>query len=72
MEIILTDEMILADIEEFEDCIRLAKKKLAEMPATGATWQERKKLKAKTRELQSEIDHVKGLISIAREGLENC
>lgn len=65
MQIELTDEMILADIKGFEARIQMTKDKLAALPAEPSSWKERKI----RRELESEISHVQGLITIARSAL---
>ena len=62
---ILTDEDILQDIENFKKRIQDAKAKLAKLPETAETWPARKKLDEKRRILTSEIEHVKRLIGIA-------
>ena len=74
-QMILTRKDILTDIERFEDRIRRAKKKLAALPPMASSFKERNKLKTKRRQLIQEIEHVKGLIRIAKEaigGTENC
>ena len=65
----LTRDDILKDIEAYEERIRNAREKLSEMPAAGSTLNEHKKIKIRRRTLSSEIDHVRGLISIAEEAL---
>ena len=42
--LILTDEDILTDIEGFNQRIKTARSKLAELPEAVATWKARKKL----------------------------
>lgn len=64
---LLTDEDIRKDIRGFEKRIQEAKAKLAKLPETVRPWQARKKLKEKRRILTSEIEHVKRLITIAKE-----
>jgi hypothetical protein len=65
----LTKNEILNDIKNYESRILLAEKKLYALPAAGFTLKERKKIKNKRRALLSEIDHVRGLISMAEEAL---
>ena len=69
-QIILTREIIEGDIVGFEARIQAARDKLSELPAAASTYKERKKLMDKRRKLQQEIKHVRGLISMAREALE--
>ena len=57
---ILTDDMILEDIKEFEKRIQKAKGQLSELPETAETWQARKNLKEKRRILTSEIEPSNG------------
>lgn len=66
---ILTNEDILQDIENYERRIQAAQDKLAALAPTAGTWQARKKLKEKQYILGSEIRHVNKLIDIARGGL---
>ena len=66
----LTDEMILNDIAGFEDRIAAARVKLAGLQESSPSgWKERKRLKAKRRELEGEVVHIDNLISIARSAL---
>jgi hypothetical protein len=65
----LTGDDILKNIEAYEKRIRNAREKLSELPAAGSTLKELKKIKNKRRALLSEIDHVRGLISMAEEAL---
>jgi hypothetical protein len=69
--LILTDEDIRGDIKGFEQRIQDARDKLSELPETAGTWKEQKKLKEKRYILTSEIEHVKRLIDIAQEALED-
>jgi len=69
MKIKLTNEIILADILSFETRIQSAKDKLAVLPPGPSSWKERKKHRAIKRELENEINHVYGLISIAESAL---
>ena len=68
--ILLSNDMILADIRAFQNRIQTARKKLAALPATAIDWKEHKKNKAKRREFESEISYVKKLIGYAKEALE--
>jgi hypothetical protein len=68
---IITDKVIKNDIAEFEQRIQAAREKLDALPATAIERKEHKKIKAKRRELKSEITHVKKLIGYAKEALEN-
>jgi hypothetical protein len=65
----LTRDDILKDIEAYEERIRNARDKLSGLPAAGSTLKERKKIKIRRHTLLSEIDHVRGLISIAEQAL---
>ncbi len=69
MQITLTSEMILSEIQDFEARIQKAREKLSVLPAGPSTWKERKKHRASKRELEGEISHVQGLISIAMTAL---
>jgi len=60
---------ILNDIEVFKERIRAAEKKLAALPQKANGYKERKRLKLKRRVLEQEIEHVNGLIVIARGAL---
>jgi len=67
--LMLTNEDIREDIRGFEKRIQDAKKKLAKLPETAGTWQDRKKLAEKKRILNDEIRHVRKLIDMAQEAL---
>ncbi len=67
----LTRKEILNDIEVFKERIRAAEKKIAALPQKANGYKERKKLKLKRRVLEQEIEHVKGLIAIASEALND-
>lgn len=71
MQIRLTDEMVLNEIESFEDRIKIAKLALASLPATAANYKDRKKIQVRRRVLQDEINHVYRLISIAKEAMDD-
>lgn len=58
------------DIEGFKDRIYMAQQKLSALPRNVAGYQERKKVKFKRRTLKQEIKHVKRLIRIAKDALE--
>ena len=66
---ILTQEEIKEDIQTFEDSITQARDKLAILPQTAGTWQDRAKLKAQRQALNDDIRHVRQLITYAKEGL---
>ena len=68
--LILTNDMILDDIAEFQNRIQISREKLAALPATAIDWKEHKKIKAKRNEMESEISHIKILIGYAKEALE--
>ncbi len=63
--ILLTNKEIHDDIRAFGERILDAQSKLESLPAEPSIWKERKI----RRELESEISHVQGLISIARSAL---
>jgi hypothetical protein len=65
----LTKDDIQSDIEAFEDRICVAQQKLSLLPSVASTYKERRKIKSKKFILVREIDHVRGLISIAEEAL---
>jgi hypothetical protein len=65
----LTKEDIQSDIKGFEDRICVAQQKLSLLPSVASTYKERRKIKCKKLILMKEIDHVRGLISIAEEAL---
>ncbi len=67
----LTDEVILKDIAGFKDRIAVARVKLEKLNGQMPSgWKEKKKLKAKKRDLDGEITHVNSLIGIARTALD--
>ena len=68
--ITLTNDMILDDIAGFQNRIQVAREKLDALPAAVINWKDHKKIKTKRRELESDIKHIRGLISIAEEALE--
>jgi hypothetical protein len=65
----LTRKEILNDIEVFKERIRAAEEKISALLQKAKGYKERKKLKFKRRALEQEIEHVKGLIAIAKEAL---
>ena len=68
--LMLTNDMLLDDIAGFEQRIQAAREKLDALPAAVINWKDHKKIKTKRRELESDIKHIRGLISIAEEALE--
>ena len=66
---LITNEIIREDIENFNKRIRDAKTKLKDLPEGYLSYQEHKKREKKRHILESEIEHVKRLIHIAKEGL---
>ena len=67
----LTDRIILADIAIFKARIAAARAKLEKLnEQMPSGWKEKKKLKAKKRDLDGEITHVNSLIGIARTALD--
>jgi len=66
----LTLQEIKEDIAGYEDRIHLAKTNLADLPAGRLPFKEHKKREKQRREYQSEIEHCKGLIGYANEGIE--
>jgi MinD-like ATPase involved in chromosome partitioning or flagellar assembly len=65
----LTKDDILSDIKAYEDRICVTQQKLSLLPSAASTYKERRKIKSKKLILLKEIDHVRGLISIAEEAL---
>jgi len=65
----LTQDIILDEIEEYKKRIQAAQQKLSALPKTPHGPQERRKIKFKRMVLKQEIEHVKGLIRIAKEAL---
>ena len=66
---IITYDELKKDLEGFYIRLQKARDKLAALPTTTETWQERKKLFEKKRVLLSEIQHVRKLIEIGNESL---
>jgi hypothetical protein len=64
----LTRKDILNDIEGYKERISKAREKLLGLPM-ATTVKDRRRIKEKRRILLAEIDHVRGLISIAGEAL---
>jgi len=69
MQIILTNEMILEDIAEFQSRIQVVRRKLAKLPAGHLPYPEHKKREKQRKDLQAEIEHVQKMIGYAREAL---
>ena len=66
----LTNEIILADIEGFKKRITAARVKLEALPSgQSLSWKEKKKHRAKRRDFEGEIEHVNNLIAIARSAM---
>jgi hypothetical protein len=65
----LTKDDIQSDIKAYEDRIGVAQQKLSLLPSAASTYKERREIKSKKLILLKEIDHVRGLISIAEEAL---
>ncbi|MEA1947004.1 MAG: hypothetical protein U9N83_06840 [Thermodesulfobacteriota bacterium] len=66
----ITDEMIMVDIQAFQNRILAAREKLAMLPTGYLIYPQNKKCEKQRREYESEIVHVKKLIGIAKEALE--
>ena len=64
----LTKQSILSDIEGYHQRIEGAKLKLAYLPVDGS-YKEKRKAKAATRALTSEVDHVTRMVGYARQAL---
>lgn len=71
MALNLTQDIILDEIEEYRKPIWEAQQKLSALPKNPAGFQERKKTDFKRRVLVQEIEHVKGLIRIAKEAISS-
>ena len=69
MQITLTKESILADIDKFQYRVSDAERKLFELPKTATSFRDRKKIKKARRKLLYEIEHVNRMASYAREAL---
>jgi hypothetical protein len=67
----LTQDIILDEIEDYRKRIGDAQQKLSALPKNPAGFQERKKTDFKRRVLGQEVEHVKGLIRIAKEALSS-
>lgn len=68
----LTQSEIKADIRAYQDRIKQAQLKLAGLPASAATYNERKRLKTQRHALTQDIEHIKGLVRIAESALRPC
>ena len=53
----------------YQNRIKEAQLRLAGLPASVATYNERKRLQAQRRALNQDIEHIKGLIRIAEAAL---
>jgi hypothetical protein len=65
----LTKSDIQSDIESYEERICVAQENLSVLPSTASTPNERRKIKSKKIILLKEIDHVREIIAIAEEAL---
>ncbi len=63
-------EAIERDIKIFKERIEQAQEKLAGLPKTAGAYRDRNKLEVKRHALEQEVDHIRKLIQIAREGIE--
>jgi len=70
MQIELTNEMILNDIEGFKKRIQTAREKLAKLPTGNLPYKKHKKREKQRRDLQAEIEHVQKMMRYAQEALE--
>jgi len=66
---ILTREMVLSDIKQFQARISAAQSKLTRLPSGYLSFAENKKREATRRELEGEIFHVTRLIGYAKEAI---
>jgi hypothetical protein len=71
MALNLTQDIILEEIEEYRKRIRTAQQKLSALFQNAHGPQERRRIKFKRRVLEREVEHVKGLIRIAKEALSS-
>ena len=74
MQIELTTENILKDIEGYQSRISTARERLESLPAGRLAYPGHKKREKQRRDLQADITHVQGLIRIVKlcdEYLEN-
>jgi len=69
MQKTLTETEIREDVQMYQDRIKEAQLRLAGLPASVATYNERKRLQAQRRALNQDIEHIKGLIRIAEAAL---
>ncbi|MBC8394273.1 MAG: hypothetical protein H8E17_17105 [Deltaproteobacteria bacterium] len=70
MQIELTTESILKDIEGYQTRISAAQNKLESLPAGRLPYPQHKRRQKQRRELEGEIQHVENLIRIANEAIE--
>lgn len=66
----LTKNDMRQDILDYQERIRIAQQKLSALPKNVVGYQERKKARFKRKVLEQEIEHVKRLILIASDALE--
>ena len=67
--LILTDQEIKEDIEEFQFRISIARQKIIDLPAGHIPVADHKKREKIRRDLQDDIRHIEKMISIALEAL---
>ena len=67
----LTAKDIKADIKDLKNKIATARKKLKSLPTGYIPYTEHRKRERERCRLLNEVDHLKDVIKIAREGLEN-
>jgi len=72
MQITLTDEMILAEIESYKARIRAVQARLSGLPVGYLPFKEHKKREKERRSLQAEFQHVQKLMGYAAEALKEC
>jgi hypothetical protein len=68
--LILTDKDIRAEIRGFEQRIQKAKDQLSVLPVGRLPFKQHKRRERKRRDLHGEIVHVRNLIKILEEALE--
>ena len=69
MQKTFTETEIRENVQMYQDRIKEAQLRLAGLPASVATYNERKRLQAQRRALNQDIEHIKGLIRIAEAAL---
>ncbi len=71
MQIRLTEDMILDDIESYQARIKIAQIALDSLPATAPSYKDRKKITVRRKALQDEIGHATKLIVMAKEAMDD-